>query len=191
MALMVASTAVFTTDSPVAIGLWSPFLGFVFVLSFGWFVHAYDRYLHRREVSRVPQLRRSSSLSHSVARLNALGIPVEEQLSKINTALANIDQMVMPSTINNIVNARYIMKMEREIIAVLSEAEPAALNFLITRLKLGLLFYKVKDHRSVQGQHRTELIELLSVNRISQLNVVSRATVLDALMMMKMTANPR
>jgi len=130
-------------------------------------------------------------MSASIVNLRAAGIYPEEQLSRINTALANIDQKVMPSTLNNIVNARYIMEHEREIISVLSEAEPQTLNFLITRLKLGLLFYKVKDHRSVAGQHRTELIELLAVNRISQLNVVSRATVLDALMMMKMTANTR
>jgi len=70
-------------------------------------------------------------------------------------------------------------------------AEAKALNFLVTRVKLGLLFYKVKDHRSISGQHRTELVDLLAVHRISALNVVSRATVLDALQMMKMTANTR
>ncbi len=120
-----------------------------------------------------------------------MGIPVESQLAKINDSLASIDQVLIPSTINNMINTRYIMEKEREIITVLQEAEPAALNFLVTRVKLGLLFYKVKDHRSISGQHRTELVELLAVNRISVLNVVSRATVLDALQMMKMTANSR
>ncbi|GMI56777.1 hypothetical protein TeGR_g11738, partial [Tetraparma gracilis] len=188
---MVASIAMFTIDSPVAIGTWSPSLGFLITVSFGWLVHAYDRHLHRLEMSRVPNLRRSSSLSGSIARMKELGVPVEEQLRKVNEALSKIDMMVMPSTINNIVNARYIMEREKEIISVLSEAEPPALNFLATRLKLGLLFYKVKDHRAENGQHRTDLCELLAVNRISVLNVVSRATVLDALMMMKMTANSR
>ena len=102
------------------------------------------------------------------------------------------------------------MEKEREIINVLQEAEPSALNFLVTRVKLALLFYKIKgesykvttthnpnpnspllssDHRNTSGQHRTELIDLLAVNRISELNIVSRATVLDALQMMKMTGN--
>ena len=49
----------------------------------------------------------------------------------------------------------------------------------------------MKDHRSMSEQHRTELIDLLAVHRISALNVVSRATVLDALQTMKLTANPR
>ena len=71
------------------------------------------------------------------------------------------------------------------------QLQPKALNFLVTRVKLGLLLYKVKDHRGYGGQHRTELCELLAVNRISELNVVSRATVLDAMQMMKMTANSR
>jgi len=42
-ALMAGSTAMFATDSPVAIGLWSPSIGFLVVLSFGWAVHAWDR----------------------------------------------------------------------------------------------------------------------------------------------------
>ena len=50
------------------------------------------------------------------------------------------------------------MEKEREIITVLSESDEKALNFLVTRVKLGILFYKVKDHRSMSGQHRTELI---------------------------------
>ena len=109
----------------------------------------------------------------------------------MNSLLASIDQVILPSTINNFINIKFIMDREREIIGIFSEADSHSLNFLVTRVKLGLLFYKVKDHRSLSGQHRTELVELLAVNRISVLNVVSRATVLDALQMMKMTANSR
>ena len=36
------------------------------------------------------------------------------------------------------------MEKEREIINVLQEAEPSALFFLVTRVKLALLFYKIK-----------------------------------------------
>ena len=51
-ALMVSTTALFAADSPVAIGLWSPSLGFLGVITFGYIVHAYDRYLHRASLSR-------------------------------------------------------------------------------------------------------------------------------------------
>lgn len=96
-------------------------LGFLGVISFGYAVHAYDRYLHRREIGRVRNLKRTSS--QSAARLKAMGIPVEEQLQAINDALASIDQVYIPSTINNMINTRYIMEKEREIISVFQEAE--------------------------------------------------------------------
>ena len=86
---------------------------------------------------------------------------------------------------------RLLTKQNKKMIAPRPPLAVQSLNFLITRVKLGLLFYKVKDHRSISGQHRTELVDLLAVNRISGLSVVSRATVLDALQMMKMTANSR
>ncbi|GMH88886.1 hypothetical protein TL16_g11292 [Triparma laevis f. inornata] len=188
-ALMFATAVFFAKDSPFAFGLWSPSLGFLGVCSFGYAIHAYDRYLHRKEIGRVPNIRRSSSIG-GVLKFSG-SIPVEEQLNNINKYLAGIDQIIIPSTINNLINIGYIMEKEREIISVLQEAEPSALNFLVTRVKLALLFYKIKDHRNISGQHRTELIDLLAVNRISELNIVSRATVLDALQMMKMTANSR
>mmetsp|Transcript_12889 Transcript_12889/g.23588 ORF Transcript_12889/g.23588 Transcript_12889/m.23588 type:complete len:1284 (-) Transcript_12889:1583-5434(-) len=191
-ALMFSTAVLFAKDSPFALGLYSPSLGFLGVLTFGYAIHAYDRYLHRKEIGRVPQIRRSSSIGGvNNTGLTMEGLPVEEQLNNINKCLAGIDQIIIPSTINNLINIRYIMEKEREIINVLQEAEPSALNFLVTRVKLALLFYKIKDHRNTSGQHRTELIDLLAVNRISELNIVSRATVLDALQMMKMTANSR
>jgi len=58
-------------------------------------------------------------------------------------------------------------------------------------VKLGLLFYKVKDHRHFSGKHRTELIETLAVTRISVLSVLSRVLVLHALQMMKLAAHPK
>ena len=190
LALAFSSVVAFAKDSPLAVGVYSPSLGVLFVLFSGYTIHAYDRYLHRANISRTPMLRRSSSSAHKLAS-GGDGVPVENLLAEINHALSCIDQIVIPSTINNMINESYIMNKERDILNVLSEADPKALNFLITRVKLGLLFYKMKDHRSYQGQHRTELCELLAVTRIAELNVVSRATVLDALQMMKMTANSR
>ena len=136
-------------------------------------------------------LRRTGTATTSLVRLKSLGIPVEEQLAKINSCLNEIDQIFLPSTINNFMNLRYISKIEREIISVFEEAEPKALNYLVTHVKLGLVFYKVKDHRSFGGQHRTELIELLAVDRLSVLTVLSRVVVLHALQMMKLPANAR
>jgi hypothetical protein len=120
-----------------------------------------------------------------------LGIPVEDQLTKINSCLADIDQLLIPSTINNYLNQRFVFRKEREIIAVFQECDARALNYLISHVKLGLLFYKIKDHRNFTGQHRTELIQLLAVDRLPVLTVMSRVIVLHALQLMKLRANPR
>jgi hypothetical protein len=59
------------------------------------------------------------------------------------------------------------------------------------RSQLGLLFYKVKDHRNFHGKHRTELINLLAVDRLPILTVISRVIVLHSLQLLKLRANPR
>lgn len=50
--------------------------------------------------------------------------------------------------------------------AILSDADPAELNYMLPKVGLGLLFYKIKDH-SPTKLHRTSLLDLLAVTRIS------------------------
>ena len=157
----------------------------------GYAMHMWDRHVHRVAISRQLSLRRSSTATSSLNRLKALGIPVEDQLKKIQSSLADIDQLLIPSTINNFINQRFIMAKERDIISIFFECDARALNFLIAHVKLGLLFYKIKDHRSFSGQHRTELIQLLAMDRLPVLTVISRVIVLHALQLMKLRANPR
>ena len=120
-----------------------------------------------------------------------MGIPVEDQLAHINSCLQEIDQLLIPSTINNFINQRYIQSKEREIIVAFEECDARALNYLIGHVKLGLLFYKIKDHRSYHGKHRTELIHLLAVERLSILTVLSRVILLHSLQLLKLRANPK
>ena len=136
-------------------------------------------------------LRRTSTAAGSLNRLKDLGIPIEDQLAKINSCLADIDQLLIPSTINNYLNLRFVMRKEREIITIFEECDARALNYLINHVKLGLIFYKIKDHRNFSGQHRTELIQLLAVDRLPALTVMSRVIVLHALQLMKLRANTR
>ena len=51
-AFLFSSALFFANDSPIAVGQWSPSLGFVLVLSAGYGVHAYDRHLHRKELTK-------------------------------------------------------------------------------------------------------------------------------------------
>lgn len=89
-------------------------------------------------------LRRSTTAGASLVRLKDLGIPVEDQLAKINACLADIDQLLIPSTINNYLNQRFVFRKEREIITIFSECDARALNYLISHVKLILCFPKFK-----------------------------------------------
>lgn len=190
-AMLLTTTLIFASDSPVAFGLTKPFSGFMAVVLSGYLMHLWDRWQHRVSISRQTSLRRNQSGSQSLNRLRDLGIPVEDQLLKINDCLRQIDQLLIPSTINNFINQRYVMSKEREIINIFQECDARALNYLISHVKLGLLFYKIKDHRHFNGKHRTELINLLAVERLSILTVISRVILLHSLQLLKLRANPQ
>ena len=201
-AILLSTALFFAKDSPLAFGLWwSPSLGFLGVVLSGYAMHVWDRYLHRIAMSSQPHrnnrlslMRRAGSggaLSQSLLHLRDLGISVEDQLAKINACLTDIDQLLIPSTINNFINQRFIQAKEREIITVFEECDARALNYLIGHVKLGLLFYKIKDHFNFHGKHRTELIHLLAVERLAILTVMSRVILLHSLQLLKLRANPK
>ena len=138
------STALFfARDSPLAFGRYSPSLGFVGVLLATYAMHVYDRHIHRENLSRQTKLRRSLSLSNGMGDHKVTG---EEQLSKIDVCLRDIDQLLIPSTINNFLNRRFVLKKEREILAIFLECDATTLNYIICHVKLALLVYKIKDH---------------------------------------------
>jgi hypothetical protein len=199
---------IYVKDSPFSVYFESRHSGWGFLVMFivGYGVHTWDRIVHRKHLtSQVGGLRRGASAAQSLVRLNAhiagsvvsahaSGKPyltLEEQLARIGTCMSNIDQMLVPSTINNFINQQFIMRNEREIISIFEDAQPKALNWLISHVKLALVFYKIKDHRNFRGQHRTELIELLAVDRVSVLTIYSRVLLLRALQLMKLPANAR
>lgn len=190
---MLVGASIYVRDSPFCIGDDHPFIGLFIVFIIGYAAHTWDRIMHRKEMSQPSGLglRRGASAAQSLAQLNASNLPVEDQLNRISDCMYNIDQLLVPSTINNLINQPFIMRNEREIISIFEEANAKALNWFISHVKLALVFYKIKDHRNFRGQHRTELIELLAVDRISVLTVKSRVCLLKALLLLKITAVPR
>ncbi|CAJ1905588.1 unnamed protein product [Cylindrotheca closterium] len=189
-ALLFSTALIFAQDSPMAFGRYSPSLGFFGVLMSSYAMHLWDRYTHRLTLSQQTKLRRSSfALNHH--SMGEIKITVDEYLAEINGSLREIDQLLIPSTINNWINQRFVLRKEKEIISVFWKCDAVALNFLIGHTKLGLLMYKIKDHRNFAGQHRSELIELLAVDRLPALTVMSRVIVLHALQILKLRANPR
>lgn len=59
-----------------------------------------------------------------------------------------------------------MQNLESEIVNILSDADPAELNYMLPKIGLGLLFYKVKDHFPT-NLNRTRLLDLVAVTRIS------------------------
>lgn len=190
-ALLGSTAMFFADDSPIAFGKANPSLGFFSVLLATYAMHTWDRMVHRREISRQVSIRRTGTASSSLTTLKSLGIPVEDQLKCIHACLADIDQLLIPSTLNNFINLRFVMTKERQIITIFEECDARALNYLVSHVKLGLLFYKIKDHRNFASRHRTELIQMLASDRLPILTVMSRVIVLHALQLMKLRANPR
>jgi len=187
-AVLFSTALFFAKDSPLALGAWSPSLGFLSVLLCGYAMHVWDRSMHRLEMSKLVRLKRGTATS-SLNRLQAAGIPIEDMLSQLNECLSELDQTYIPSTINNWFYKNHVLRKEKEITTIFEEAEPSVLNYLICNSKLGLIFYKVKDHKCFKHKHRTQLIELLAIERISQLNVHSKVIVLHSLQTMKLPAN--
>ena len=199
---------IYVKDSPFSVYFEARHSGWGFFVMFvvGYGVHTWDRMVHRKHLtSQVGGLRRGASAAQSLLHLNAhiagsvvsshtgakTHLTLEEQLERIGTCMNNIDQLLVPSTINNFINQQFIMRNEREIISIFEDAQPKTLNWLISHVKLALVFYKIKDHRNFRGQHRTELIELLAVDRVSALTIYSRVLLLRALQLMKLPANAR
>jgi hypothetical protein len=61
--------------------------------------------------------------------MSDMKVTVEDQLAKINMAIRDIDQLLIPSTINNFINQRFIFKKEKKIISIFEECDAVVLNY--------------------------------------------------------------
>lgn len=191
-AVLFSTAAIFAKDSPLAFGGRYPSLGFIGVLICGYGMHIWDRSMHRNEIGKKVNLKRGKIPAHkSRDELHQMGIPICDQLSKINELVQGLDRYYIASTFNNYVNECKVIGKEREILSIFDDAGKKALNYLIGHAQLGLIFYKIKDHRKFNNQNRTKLIELLCIERVSHLTVHSKVLVMHALQMMKLPANIR
>lgn len=115
----------------------------------------------------------------------------EEKAQLLDESVGRIDRIYLPSTINNMINLSEVRRHEQKIFRILAGASKDELNFILNNISLALLFYKVKDHSKLRSdQSRTLLLDLLCTTRLADLTVTSRAILLDALMVMKLSAHP-
>ena len=199
-----AIVVTFAPDSPLALGSWSPPLGVVAVATFSFFVNWYDRLHHRRRLARSPHAFHNSK---SMERLDQISGCIDD-LARISDALTGLDDYWLPSNVNKLLKRREVLRLERLVIQTLQALPATELNYALKHTKLGLLFYKVKDHRgglfgielpgdlgeslgAERYHHRTQLVELLAVQRVTDLSIRSRGLVIDALQQMPLSAHGR
>ncbi|TDH66237.1 hypothetical protein CCR75_002296 [Bremia lactucae] len=188
-AFLFSAAMLYIKDSPLAVGQWNSALGLVLVFCFTMSVHYFDRFLHRQEISRRPKLKEASrQLSHKLFKYKATA---KEKTFLVTECVSRIDRHYLPSTINNMINFAEVKRRELKIYRILAGAGKDELNYILNHIQLALLFYKVKDHSSVrEDQRRTLILDLLCTTRLAELSVMSRAVLLDALMVMKISAHP-
>jgi hypothetical protein len=190
MTAFLFSTALFyIKDSPLAIGLWSKSLGMFLVICFTMGIHFLDRHLHRCEISRKPRLNSDQAMCQNLFKYRATA---EEKAKLVSECVERIDRIYLPSTINNMIYLSQVKRQEQKIFRILAGASKDELNFILNQVKLALLFYKVKDHSKLlrSDQSRTLILDLLCTKRLADLSITSRAILLDALMVMKLSAHP-
>ncbi|GMF11407.1 unnamed protein product [Phytophthora lilii] len=188
-AFLFSAAVLYIKDSPLAVGQWNSALGLVLVFGFTMSVHFFDRFLHRQEISRRPRLKEASRhFSHKLFKYKATA---EEKTQLVMECVGRIDRHYLPSTINNMINLAEVKRRELKIFRILAGAGKDELNYILNHIRLALLFYKVKDHSKVrEDQSRTLILDLLCTTRLADLSVMSRALLLDALMVMKISAHP-
>jgi len=187
MAFVLAAICLFCPDSPVKFAEDRPGLAWTIVVVFSFLVHNYDRHMHRLVLARKANIRRVKSADFGAEdRSNA-----QQKVLEIRRLLSMIDHTWMSSTFLNLFFLPRVLYVERQIISIMSEANNDELNLIICNIELALLFYKVKDHRVARRFHRTRLLHLLAMDRISGLAVPSRVVLLDGLQRMKLSAHPQ
>ncbi|CAI5741184.1 unnamed protein product [Hyaloperonospora brassicae] len=158
-AFLFSAAVLYIRDSPLAVGQWNSALGLVLVFGFTLSVHYFDRFLHRQEISRRPRLKTATRhLSHNLFQYKA----GPRKTALLVECVSRIDRRYLPSTINNMLNLAEVKQREHKIFRILAGAGKDELNYVVNRIPLALLFYKVKDHSKVrEDQSRTLMLDLL------------------------------
>jgi hypothetical protein len=188
LACAFAFNCVFASDSPLAFGEQHPTLGWAAVSFATFAAHNYHRHVMRSALSRVPNMRRARSADFSMLEERTRA---REKLSELRLLLQDIDRRWVSSTFLNIFLLAKVLLTERRIISIFDQADSDQLNYLVGNFELGLLFYKIKDHRFAHQYNRTKLLQLLAVERVTELTTASRAMLLDGFQRMKLSAHPQ
>lgn len=191
LSFIFAYVLIFVSDSPFRLHLSSSIstiqpktfslslIPWMIVIAFTFLAHNYNRHRHRLSLTKT------TTLQHSRDKRKPLPIVFHD----LYHCIQSIDNPWIASYVTSIFFLPKILYVEQKILSMFDEASAFDLNNAFPNIELGLIFYKIKDHLySPSMNHRTKLIRLLCITRINDLNIQSKALLLDALMRLKISA---
>jgi hypothetical protein len=185
---LIARACVF--DSPFSFPVERNFLAWTFVFVFTYAVHLIERDIQRKRLSRpigLPKL--YSALFTQEVKSQAM-----EKLGELIRLREMLDNKYISSTFMNFFNLGTVLQVEAQILEILKETSKDELCLIITdpSFKLPVFFQKMKDHfyfrSEVQINNRSALVDLLAIQRRSDLDLRSKICILDAFQQVKTTA---
>lgn len=189
IAFLVASASLLTCpDSPFYFPVERRPIAWFIVVLLTFIAHNYDRYLHRLTLTKntnIIKRIKSADFDHT-NRMNAKLL-----LSELQKQVNSIDLIWMSSTFLNIFFCPYVIRCEKRINEIFQDCNKEEINYLLYQCKLPLILYKIKDHKIRKIYSRSKLLQLLVNDRIHELNVSSKAILLDALQRLKLSAHEK
>eukprot|EP01038_Epipyxis_sp_PR26KG_P004474 gene4474-6325_t len=185
MAFLLSTTCILTCDSPLRFPSHLPTIYRWFAIIICTFLaHNFDRHLRRLVLLRVPNIKRIQSAEFPLQnRLSA-----HEKVEKLRSLMNQIDLPYISSTFLNIFFLPRVLYVERSIITIFNEANTDELNLIVSIIELARIFYKIKDHRIANQFHRSNLLKLLTIDRINELHISGRVLLINGLQKMKLSA---
>ena len=183
-AFILVFCVVFCPDSPMRLSSDNIGLGWAIIIIISYLVHIYHRHLTRLVLQRVPNIKRAGSLEFGLENRNS----AKTKAAELEKLLASIDQTWISSSLQSVFFLPKVLYTENQIINIFTEVKKEELNIILSNIPVGQFFYKIKDHRATKQLNREKLLQLLGVTRIHELNVASKAIILDGLQNMKLSA---
>jgi Phosphatidate phosphatase APP1, catalytic domain len=179
------SGVMFAPDSPLPIGLSYPRIGTAVVSLVVIYVHHRDRNTSRQMLMRIPRLQRTKTF-HVIDRDQA-----RNNVKLLNQLLQIVD---VSTAAQKLFYSRSISEAELNILELLRSMPRDQLNYAISNSDIALILYKVKDRdlMRISSSHgrRTAILKLMCEDRLEELTVGAKATLIDALQRLRLTAHP-
>jgi len=191
VAFVMSTTLMFAPDSPVQTPSLDPPLRSLLVLLTTLAAHLIDRSHHRNRLRALP---------HFSYWEDKIGTASEDELVRILQDLLSQLDRTLPSTLHTIFSIARFTQIEREILEIFDECSKDELNYIIVRVEMKLLAYKLKNHKKLKLaiteeqsrplRYRSNLIDIIARRRVSDLTLYSRVVVLDVIQSLRMTTHP-